>query len=196
MALIVKDRVRETSISTGTGNITLLGAVARYFTFVSEIGNGNTTYYCIENRAANQVEMGVGTMTGGALVRTDAGVIKGTAGAGTRVNFSVGTKDVYCVAPAQILRPLWIYKAADYAMVSGDQIDFDTSAAVRTATMPAAPTDGDRFFFNDAKGTFSTNSLLIDLNGKTMSDGVTTTLDCNIPAQFCLVYMNNQYHLR
>jgi len=47
MAFIVNDRVKETTTTTGTGTITLLGAVEDFEGFSAGIGDGNTTYYCI-----------------------------------------------------------------------------------------------------------------------------------------------------
>jgi hypothetical protein len=62
MALVLKDRVKETSVSTGTGAITLDGATGAYQAF-STIGNGNTTYYCIAGQTTNEWEVGIGTYT-------------------------------------------------------------------------------------------------------------------------------------
>ena len=49
MALVVNDRVKETSTTTGTGTFTLAGAVTGFETFLAAIGNTNTTYYAIVN---------------------------------------------------------------------------------------------------------------------------------------------------
>ena len=65
MALVVKDRVRETSTTTGTGTLTLAGAVTGFQTFSSAIGNTNTTYYTITNGA--EWETGIGTVAAGTL---------------------------------------------------------------------------------------------------------------------------------
>ncbi len=62
MALIFKDRVKETTTTTGTGTVTLAGAVADYQAF-SVIGDGNTTYYAIALSAGNEWEVGLGTYT-------------------------------------------------------------------------------------------------------------------------------------
>ena len=98
MALTLADRVRETSATTGTGTITLAGAVSGYQAF-SVIGNGNTTYYCIANQAAAEWEVGVGTYasSGTTLART---TVLASSNAGAAVNFSAGTKDVFVVYPA------------------------------------------------------------------------------------------------
>ena len=63
MALIVNDRVKETSTTTGTGTFSLDGADAGFETFVSGIGTTNTTYYAIELNSASEFEVGIGTVT-------------------------------------------------------------------------------------------------------------------------------------
>lgn len=62
MALVVKDRVRETTTTTGTGTVTLAGAVTGFQSF-SAIGNGNTTFYTIAGQGTNEWEVGIGTYT-------------------------------------------------------------------------------------------------------------------------------------
>lgn len=98
MALVVADRVRETSTTTGTGTFTLAGAISGYQSF-SVVGNGNTTYYCIANQAASEWEVGIGTYTssGTTLART---TVLASSNAGSAVNFSAGTKDVFVTYPA------------------------------------------------------------------------------------------------
>ena len=97
MALIVHDRVRETSTTTGTGTLTLAGAVQGFETFSSAIGNTNTTYYAIVNQANAEFEVGLGTVSAGALART---TIITSSNSNNAVNFSAGTKDVFCTLPA------------------------------------------------------------------------------------------------
>jgi hypothetical protein len=97
MALILEDRVRETTTVTGTGTATLLGAVTGYRAF-SVIGNANTTYYCISS-AGTEFEIGIGTYTssGTTLART---IVLASSNAGALVNFSAGTKDVFVTYPS------------------------------------------------------------------------------------------------
>lgn len=96
MALVVKDRVRENSTTTGTGSLTLSGAVTGFQTFSTAIGNGNTTYYAIVS--GSEWEVGLGTVSAGALSRD---TILESSNAGSAVNFSAGTKDVFCTYPAE-----------------------------------------------------------------------------------------------
>ena len=99
MALVLKDRVRETSETTGTGSITLSGALAGFQSF-SVIGNANTTYYGIVNAAANEWEVGIGTYTASGTVLSRDTILESSNG-GTAVNFSAGTKDVFVTYPAE-----------------------------------------------------------------------------------------------
>jgi hypothetical protein len=95
MALVIADRVRETSTTTGTGTLTLAGAVPGFQTFSTAIGNTNTCYYTIVN--GSQWEVGLGTVAAGTLARTT--VLK-SSNAGSAVDFSAGSKDVFATYPA------------------------------------------------------------------------------------------------
>ena len=99
MALVVNDRVKETSTTTGTGTLNLAGAVAGFETFVAGIGNSNTTYYSIVNENG-EFEVGLGTVTDATpdtLART---TVISSSNSDSAVNFSAGTKDVFCTLPA------------------------------------------------------------------------------------------------
>ena len=98
MALVLKDRVKETSATTGTGTVTLAGAVADYQDF-SVIGDGNTTYYSITLPAGDEWEVGIGTYTAsGTTLSRDT--VLASSNSGSLVNFSAGDKDVFVVYPA------------------------------------------------------------------------------------------------
>ena len=104
MALVLNDRVRETSTSQGTGTINLAGAVTGFQTFVSGIGDGNTTYYAIFEEGTNLFEIGLGTVTDAApdtLSRTT--VLSNSSGNTSNINFNSGgssTLSVFCTMPA------------------------------------------------------------------------------------------------
>lgn len=99
MALVVADRVKETTTVTGTGTATLLGASVGFQSF-AVIGNGNTTYYCIAGQGTSEWEVGIGTYTtsGTTLART---TILSSSNAGALVSFSAGTKDVFVTYPSE-----------------------------------------------------------------------------------------------
>ena len=98
MALILKDRVKETTTVTSTGTATLLGAVAGYQSF-SVIGNGNTCYYTIAAQTTNEWEVGIGTYTSPNQLSRDT--VLDSSNSGSLVNFSAGTKDVFVTQPAE-----------------------------------------------------------------------------------------------
>lgn len=96
MALVVKDRVQETSTTTGTGTFTLAGATSGFQSF-SVIGDGNTTYYTIVGGADWEVGIGTYTASGTTLSRD---VVLDSSNSGSLVNFSAGNKNVFVSYPA------------------------------------------------------------------------------------------------
>jgi hypothetical protein len=101
MALVINDRVKETSTTTGTGTIDLAGAETGYESFVSGVGTGNTTYYAIELNSANEWEVGIGTVTDAAPDTLSRDTIISSSNGDAAVNFSAGTKNVFCTLPAK-----------------------------------------------------------------------------------------------
>jgi hypothetical protein len=99
MALVLADRVKETTTTTGTGTVTLAGASTGFQSF-AVIGNGNTTYYTIAGQGTSEWEVGIGTYTssGTTLART---TVLASSNSGSLVNFSSGTKDVFVTYPAE-----------------------------------------------------------------------------------------------
>jgi len=98
MALVLADRVKETTTTTGTGTLTLLGASIGFQSFAA-VGNGNTTYYTISSNGGAEFEVGIGTYTssGTTLSRT---TVLTSSNSGSLVNLSAGTKDVFVTYPA------------------------------------------------------------------------------------------------
>ena len=98
MALVLADRVRDTTTTTGTGTVTLSGTAPTGYQNFSVIGNSNTTYYTIN--AGSQWEVGIGTYssTGPTLART---TVLASSNGGSLVDFSTGTKDVFVTYPAE-----------------------------------------------------------------------------------------------
>ena len=99
MALTIADRVRETTTTTGTGTITLGGAVGNFETFTANLSNSDTTYYCIVDNTNGAFEVGLGTFTasGTTLART---TIIASSNSNSAVDFGSGTKDVFITIPA------------------------------------------------------------------------------------------------
>jgi hypothetical protein len=102
MAFVIADRVKETTSTTGTGTVTLLGASAGFQSF-AVIGDTNTTYYSIVGQTGNEWEVGIGTYTlaGTTLARTT--VFSNSSGTQpSALSFSAGTKDVFVTYPAEM----------------------------------------------------------------------------------------------
>ena len=98
MALILKDRVKETCTGTN-GNFTFAGAVSGYVAF-STVGNSNTTYYAIEDADGTKWEVGLGTLNADSSEIARTTVLSNQAGNTTTQTFSGGTHTIYCVYPA------------------------------------------------------------------------------------------------
>ena len=101
MALVINDRVKETSTTTGTGTLNLAGAETGYEGFVAGIGTGNQTYYAIELNSAGEWEVGIGTVTSGSPDTLSRTTIISSSNSDALVNFSAGTKNVFCTLPAK-----------------------------------------------------------------------------------------------
>jgi len=100
MALLLKDRVKETTATTGTGDITLAGAVDGFQTFGAVLANADTTYYAISHRDSNEWEVGLGTYdsSAGTIART---TVLESSNSGSAVSFTSGTKDIFITLPAE-----------------------------------------------------------------------------------------------
>jgi hypothetical protein len=100
MALVINDRVKETSSTIGTGTLDLLGASQDFEGFVSAIGNGNTTYYAITNTGTNEWEVGIGTVTDATPDTLSRDSVLSSSNSDALVDFAIGVKDVFCTVPA------------------------------------------------------------------------------------------------
>ena len=98
MAFKLNDRVKETSTTSGTGTLTLGGAVTGFETFAAGIGGDNTTYYCIFENGTNNFEVGFGTLNSGASTLARTYVISSSNSDGL-VSFSSSSKEVFCTVP-------------------------------------------------------------------------------------------------
>ena len=100
MALVLADRVKETTTTAGTGTVTLNGAATGFQSF-AVIGNGNTTYYTIAGQTSSEWEVGVGTYTSSGTLLARTTVLSNSAGTQpSALSFSAGTKDVFVTYPA------------------------------------------------------------------------------------------------
>ena len=97
MALVLKDRLKETPTTTGTGTYTLAGAVTGFEAF-SQVGNGNTTYYCCTDGTDFEIGIGTYASSGTTLART---TILQSSNSDNAVSWSSGTRTVFCTLPAE-----------------------------------------------------------------------------------------------
>ena len=150
MALVLDDRVKETSTTTGTGTLDLSGAVSGFQTFVAGIGDGNTTYYAIVNRDEAEWEVGVGTITDASTDTLARTTVISSSNSDSATNFSAGTKDVFCTLPAS--------KVANLDTNDNLTIGSGSAGVDYTLTFDGADSDGvltwmedeDLFKFTDA----------------------------------------------
>jgi hypothetical protein len=100
MALVVKDRVKETTATTGTGTLTLAGAVAGFQAFSAVLSNADTTYYAIFESSTGAFEVGLGTYASPANTLARTTVLE-SSNAGSAINLTAGDADVFVTQPAE-----------------------------------------------------------------------------------------------
>lgn len=167
MALVLADRVKETTTTTGTGTVTLLGASTGYQSFAA-VGNGNTTYYCIAGQTGSEWEVGIGTYTSaGTTLARDT--VLSSSNAGSLVNFSAGTKDVFVTLPSEV----------SVSTPSGPVITSTGTGAVvlgtsPTITTPVITANASQFTLQDV--TDPTKQALFSVSGITTATTRTYTL--------------------
>ena len=131
MALVLNDRVKETSTTTGQGTLDLAGAATGFETFVTGIGNTNTTYYAIVHATDGTWEIGIGTIGDASpdtLTRTT--VIDTSAGNTTKIDFATGTKNVFCTLPSSKA----VFLDADGDVTLGANLDVGGNLVVTGTT--------------------------------------------------------------
>ena len=131
MAFILNDRVKETSTTTGTGAFSLSGAVTGFETFASGIGGSNTTYYAIYHEGTTEFEVGFGTLDSGGTTLTRTNIIN-SSNSDAAVNFTSGTKNVFCTVPAAKIN---LPKPEEYGSSSAPRI-ITVKVGTKTAAHP------------------------------------------------------------
>ncbi len=188
MALVLNDRVKETTTTTGTGTINLGGAQTNFETFVAGIGNSNTTYYAIVHRSSAEFEVGLGTITDASpdtLART---TIISSSNSDSAVNFSAGTKDVFCTMPASkavhedgssdVTLPNDLILGSDSAVLKFGA-DSDTTLTHTDGTGLTLNSTNKLLFRDSALGINSSADGQLDLFADTEIQIVATTIDIN-----------------
>jgi len=190
MALVVKDRVKETTTTTGTGTLTLAGASSGFQSFFA-VGDGNTTYYAIVDVAAGDWEVGLGTYTfSGTTLSRDT--ILESSNAGSAVNFGAGSKDVFVTYPAE--RAVYLDGAGSAVTALDVNTLGTTTANITTAnitagTVTTAPTSANDLanktyvdtiaaaglHYHDPVRVESPSALTVTYNNGTAGVGATLT---------------------
>jgi len=102
MAFVLNDRVKQTSTSTGTATIQLsTNPEVGFESFVTGIGNGNNTFYCISHDGTADFEVGIGTVTDATPDTLSRDTVISSSNSDSKVNFQTGTKTVFCTYPAK-----------------------------------------------------------------------------------------------
>ena len=140
MALVIKDRVKESTTTTGTGTYTLAGAETGFQTFAA-IGDGNTTYYAITDNSDWEVGIGTFTLSGTTLSRD---TILSSSNSGSAVDWGSGTKLIFCTQPADKANML-----DDDGYITGTEID--THVDFNTTTTKPSHAEG-RLFYDKTWG--------------------------------------------
>tara|TARA_R100000234_G_scaffold63644_1_gene38705 strand:+ start:6621 stop:7829 length:1209 start_codon:yes stop_codon:yes gene_type:complete len=174
VALVLADRVKETTTTTGTGTYTLAGAVTGFESFAS-IGNGNTTYYCCTDGTDFEIGVGTYTSSGTTLART---TILQSSNSDNAVSWSSGTRDIFCTQPAEKTSFVDNY-TANATLAAFVTALANTSGGAFTLTLPASPRANDEIIILDAAGTFDTNNLTVARNGNTIQ-GASSDLVCDV----------------
>ena len=168
MALVLADRVRETTTTTGTGSVTLGGAYTGFQTFLAGIGNNNSTYYTIANVTTGEYEVGIGTYTTASNLLSRTTVLT-SSNSNALVNFAAGSKDVFVTQPAG--RAVYIGSAGTTVDVNILAASGDSSFNSTGALKISAGTTGQRP--TGAVGKIRWNSTLSQYEGY---DGANWTL--------------------
>ena len=139
------DRVKESTTTTGTGSLTLSGAVTQFESFNTAFGTANPFYYVITDANGTDWEVGTGELSNATtLVRT---TVHQSSNGDAKINLSAGTHTVFCSAPAVFLSDrasktgkLSQFAATTSAELAGVISDETGTGALVFATSPALTT--------------------------------------------------------
>ena len=200
MSFVLKDRVKETTTVVGTGPATLLGSPSKFIPF-SNIGDTNTTFYCIVHQILNEWEVGLGTYSLGANTLT-RNTVKASSSANVAVTFSAGTKDIFCCYTAEdaiwLNGPLGTPISGNLVNCSGypatlqtDKIiPIDSSVSGNALTVKLNPITLD--FRSPTLTSSATNVRTIATQlTLTVPSGVTLGLVANQQARLLIIAMDN-----
>ena len=161
----ISDRVKETTSTTGTGSITLGGSVGAFQTFLQGIGDGNTTYYTIENGA--NFEIGQGTLSSNVLSRD---IVFTSTNSNDKISL-LGTSTVFCTLPAS---QAFVEHPSSGIKVDGSSSFLD-SVNIKSLSVSGIVNSGQSISMLDSVVLGNTNSNSITTNS-ILTSGANTTL--------------------
>jgi hypothetical protein len=165
MALVLKDRVKETTTTTGTGAISLGGAVTNFQAFSAVLSDGDTTYYAIVDTTNTEFEVGLGTYASGGNTLTRTTVLESSNG-GSAVNFLAGSKNVFIAYPAEKA----VYEESDGSVLI-ENLELNANSIKSTDTNGNIQLFPNGTGFTELYG--NTNAGKIRFNCESNSHGVT-----------------------
>ena len=185
MALALADRVKETTTTTGTGTVNLAGAVGGFQSFVDSVGDGNTTYYTIEDSNGSAWEVGLGTVTDASPDTLSRTTILASSNSDSAIVLSTGTHTVFATYPANKSVHLdsdgnLSHRTIPYATITGDTtlttsnevVFVNATSGEVDVTLYAATSNGGRKLI--IKKTDSGNTVNILRAGSETIDGMTS----------------------
>lgn len=186
MTLVLADRVKDSTTTTGTGTVTLSGtAPTGYQTFGTGVGNANTTYYTISGGL--EWEVGIGTYTAAGTTLSRSTVIS-SSNAGSLVTFSAGTKDVFVTYPASRAMQLSQFSYTTTATAAGtttlvatsSYLQYFTGTTTQTVVLPVSSTLSQGWSYHICNN--STGNLTVQSSGAntiaTVIPGTTIHVTC------------------
>jgi hypothetical protein len=182
MAFKLADRIKETTTTTGTGNVTLAGAVSQFRAFSAEYSNNDTFYYAIVGQSGTEWEVGIGTYVSAtpAIART---TVLESSNSGSLVNFSAGTKDVWVDVPAAAVSPVRPVNDFRLTLTSGTPVTITDVAA--SSGIYLGPYSGNQITLFDGVRwrVFETDEISLAFSGLTAGKNydVFGTIDTGSP---------------
>lgn len=189
MALALYDRVQETTTTSGTGSVSLLGAAPGYQSF-AVVGNGNTCYYTIVDTTAWEVGIGTYSTTGPTLARTT--VLSNSDGNTSPINLSGGTSIVFLTYPAEKSVNLDASgNVSALGTVSSGTWQGSTVGVAYGGTGVVSSSGANSVVLRDANGNTTFNNFIAGATAVTAAAG-TTVLTASSPRTQILVGSTTQ----
>ena len=171
MALVVKDRVKQTTTTTGTGSLVLNGTVDSFQTFTSALADADTTYYALLEPSTNSWEVGLGTWTESTTTLARTTILE-SSNSGSAINLTAGEAEVFITQPAEKA----VYLDASGNINPTGNVDVaGTLDVTGAATFDDSVTIQGDLTINGTTTTVSATNLAIEDNMIYLNDGSTTT---------------------